>query len=125
MAHDAAQASEVVDLLDTTLSASEVEPFLTAAQRLVADHLEGEGVADATLTEIERYLSAHFATLRDREAAPARESLDDYSVTYQGETGMHLEATHHGQTALLLDPTGKLQALTERTQGASWKTGTY
>lgn len=98
--------TEVKAIFDTTLSASELDPFITAANLMVTSRLGGEGLAAATLKEVERWLAAHFASANDQRVSS--EKLGDASNTYQGQTGMNLDATHYGQYAKMLDPTGKL-----------------
>ena len=64
----------------------------------------------AALTAIEVQLAAHFyAVQRDKQLQS--KSTDGASGSFEGATGYALQATHYGQTAMLLDVTG---ALTKR-----------
>lgn len=105
MSHINVTASDVQDLLDTDLTVSEIQPFLAAAKRYVADNLEGEGVAGATLTEIEKYLASGIVSA-SRDPTASSVSLGDASITYQ-RGGDHPE---HIKVAAMLDPTGSIEA---------------
>lgn len=115
MAHTNATASDVQDLLDTDLTTSEIDPFLTAAQRFVTDQLESEDIENATLTEIEKYLAAGIVTLRDPRLVSAQ--IDDVQESYQRETG----SNEYFEIAAMLDPTGKVQArFIDKKQPVKW-----
>jgi hypothetical protein len=106
----------VKTILDTSLDTT---PFITVAHLLVEQHLANQGVSEDLLTELERWLAAHFACIRDprfREARTAGEGM----VFELGKPGEGLAATTYGQQALLLDPTGRL-ALVTTTKRASIK----
>lgn len=99
-------ASDVTAILDTTI---DLTAFIITANLIVTEELDGEGLSDARLKEIERYLVAHLACLKDpREET---ESFGDASSRYQGKTGMGLDATIYGQQVKILDSTGKLSRL--------------
>lgn len=61
------------------------------------------------LIELETWLAAHFYTRSD--TALASESTERASGAYQGKTGMHLQASFYGQTAMDLDTSGCLAGL--------------
>lgn len=90
---------------------TDILPFIQAANRIIEDHLEGQGLADATLREIERWLSAHFVAIRENSARVTEESIEDASAKYGGTYGMGLKSTLYGQTALALDSTDVLSTL--------------
>lgn len=101
---------DVKAILDTSLTAEQVESYIQAASLIVDEQLVGESLSDALLTEIEKWLAAHLvASTRDMRVQ--KESADGISLTYQGKTGLGLDATFYGQTTKRLDPTGKLGAL--------------
>jgi len=60
-----------------------------------------------TLIEIAVQLAAHFYCV-ERDKRFQSKSTDGASASFEGQTGMALQATHYGQTAMLLDVTGKL-----------------
>lgn len=68
---------------------------------------------------IERWLSAHFYCMSD--APYASHSHLGRSASFQGQTGMYLEATKYGQTAAALDPSGCLVAISKNQRASfSW-----
>jgi len=104
----------VIETEETDLSV-----FITAANNLtdrvaVAD----SGLAAATLFEIERWLSAHFAALYDRQES--KSDVGDTAFTYGGKTAMGLDFTRFGQQAMLFDTTGTLRKLDLRKAGISY-----
>lgn len=84
-----------------------LDPFINTANVLVTELLGNEGMTEERLKQIETYLSAHFASLRDPRFQS--ETVDGVSYTSQGQTGKGLESTFYGQTAMLLDSSGKLR----------------
>ncbi len=95
----------------------DINPFITAANvlttRVASQDSSGILGADA-LSEIERYLAAHFANSRDPQ--PQEETVDrDVSATYQGKTEVGLDGTWWGQHAQLLDFTGELSRMSKGT----------
>lgn len=61
---------------------------------------------------IERWLAAHFYAMSDQTYA--QRSTQGASGSFQGQTGMGLEATKYGQTALAVDYSGCLTAINKR-----------
>lgn len=67
----------------------------------------------ALLAQIEKYLAAHFAqSFATNQQVTAEGSLGA-SSTFQGQTGLGLEATFFGQHAMVLDVSGTLRELSE------------
>lgn len=95
---------EVKKLIDTELS--DVAPFIKAANLTIDEHLLNDGIGAALLKEIERWLSAHFVAMRERQLTS--ETAGDAANQYGGSFGMGLNFTQYGQQVRLLDPTGKL-----------------
>lgn len=94
-----------------TLTDDEIDRFIATANLIIEKNLN-TGAYDYTtaeLDDIERYLSAHFCALK--EPRTVAEKVDVLSVTFQGKTGMALNATHYGQTAQMLDRHGVLQSI--------------
>ena len=98
---------EVRNIFETDIT--DLSPFITAANLMVNENLFGQGLTDATLKEIERWLSAHLATARDPRTS--KESMGDASQTYQGDSGLGLDSSRYGQMVKTLDPTGRLTAV--------------
>lgn len=100
--------SDVKDILDTDLAAGDLTPFIADASLIVDEIADQLGTDRAK--SVEKWLSAHLASLRDRRAA--RVSGAGASMTYQGQTGMGIDATDYGQQADLLSG-GLLRAVME------------
>lgn len=101
--------AEVLEILDTTLGSSAITPFLTAANLFVTNAMGSDHGLDATtLEEIERWVCAHLVCARDPRVT--EEEYGDARVKYGGKTDMGFQSTHYGQTALALDPTGRIAA---------------
>lgn len=113
--------AEVREIIETDLDATGVNAFLAAADLLVTEELVGQGMSDARLKEIERYLCAHLITIRDPDAGriTARKALEA-SASYGGQTGKGFDASHYGQTALALDASGKLGSLSADSEAATF-----
>ncbi len=82
-----------------------LDPFIVTANQIIEAKGITNNLSDETLTEIEKYLAAHIATVR----APlmSRQSISDASEEYiraGGDKG--LSATDFGQVVLNLDVTG-------------------
>lgn len=101
-------ASEVTTNFETSLSPTEIDGWISTATLLVDDVESADSSVSADrLKEIELALTRHFAHAQDPRVESS--GVGDSTVTYQGDTGMHLEATHYGQQAKMLDPTGTLE----------------
>lgn len=81
--------------------------MVTAAGRISFTHTSAE------LEDIETNLAAHFYTNQDK-AYQSRNNPSGASGSFQGQTGMGLESSDFGQTAMVLDTSGCLRALFER-----------
>lgn len=114
MAGERTSLGAVREILDTDLSDASLTAFITAAHLFVNARLTGAGVGEETLTEIERYVAAHFACTRDPRAHAERRS--DASVDYQNADGsdLGLNATDYGRTAVMLDSSGALATAADR-----------
>jgi hypothetical protein len=103
-------ADEVAEIFDTSLDTSDggsLSTWVEIATELVDDIAETDpSIGESRLTKIETLVAAHMAASQDQRHE--RESGAARSVSYQGETGMHFEATKHGQQAIALDPTSTL-----------------
>lgn len=102
-------SQEVCEVIETSVT---VDPFITTASLMIDKHLQGKGLSSDELKHIELYLSAHLVTLNDPRAQS--EGSADQRVTFQGKTGLGLDASHYGQTVKMLDSTGALARLEQR-----------
>ena len=94
----------VFEIIETTLT--DIDTFITTANIFVTAYLGDAGLSDTLLEEIERYITAHFLSVKDQRVQA--EKIDVLSFTYQGKTGMGLDSTFYGQTAQMLDTSGTL-----------------
>lgn len=80
---------------------------------------KGLTLSDEELAEIETWLAAHFYTQSDR---PYSSTMTDRAqASYQGKTGMGLDSSHYGQTAINLDVSFCLSQINkQRRATASW-----
>jgi hypothetical protein len=100
-------ASEVREIIETDLTDQQLAPMIAMAAMETGERLTGLGISEARLTEIERWLSAHFvaASLDPRRKS---QGVSGASETFEGQQGMGLESTRYGQQAIVLDTTGTL-----------------
>lgn len=108
---------EVKEIFDTTLTATQLAPFITAAN-LLTTNVPGAStnpvLAAEELKEIERWIAAHFACIRD--PISLRERLGDaeswaFPASVTTAWGMGLKLTAYGQQAIAMDRTGTLAKL--------------
>lgn len=101
-------ATEVMEIIETDLTESQVNPFITSANVMVNDVL---GTGDtAVLKNIELWITCHMiASSRERQAID--EKAGSASVKYGGQYGANLASTSYGQMAMALDTTGTLASL--------------
>ena len=102
---------EVKEIISTELTAEDVTPFLNSANNVVTDDLSDEGYTATRLKNIEMWLAAHFVAIRDPQMS--KEKYGDGEHTFQGKTGMGLEATLFGQQVMLFDTNGVLKAIAD------------
>ena len=93
----------------------DLQPFIDTAVALT-DYLDSKDtdniLTSALLIQIEEYLACHFYAHRDQQYS--NKSTGGASGTFQGQTGMMLESTQWGQTAMLLDVTGILVTMNDK-----------
>lgn len=100
-------ATEVKTNFTTELSDGEIDGWIDAATTLVDDIAAADGtIGSARLKQIELALTRHFAHAQDPRVESS--GIGDSTTSYQGETGLRINATHYGQQAAMLDPTGML-----------------
>ena len=89
--------------IDEDTPETETVSFINSAHILVCNTLDGYGISTTLITEIERYLAAHFAVL----AYPSvqREQIGPMSNSFFGKLGTGLENTRYGQSAIAMYPT--------------------
>lgn len=102
---------EIVEVDDTI--STDLVPFITIANELVTEFCAPVGYSDARLELIERWLAAHYYTVRDNRVKS--EAVAGVSATYSQNTALNLASSMQGQTAMSLDTAGGLAALNKRT----------
>ena len=105
-------AAAVLELMTNPIGVTEAQitVFLTPANTIVTNYLADNIDDDDLLELIERYLAAHFVAMSPLARESKSEGIGggDISVTYLGNAAMGLDFTTYGQTAKILDTTGKL-----------------
>lgn len=86
-----------------------LDPFIDAANALVTELCTASGYTDERLEKIEKFLSAHFYTLRDPR--PTSETAGDIQEAYQSKVDLFFKTSHYGQMAMALDTKGNLASL--------------
>ena len=88
-------------------------PFIIAANIVVTNAFANKSVDASILKEIERWLSAHFATVL--EPSVLEEEHDEAKLKYAlPKMGDGLQASMYGKMALSLDPVGALLEIGKR-----------
>lgn len=98
--------AEVLAIMDTGLREDQITAFLNTANHMVTEVLVNGG-ADygATLLEdVEMWLAAHLATIRDPVMTEEKTSAGHYKFAVKVGTG--LNATPYGQQVLAIDYKG-------------------
>lgn len=105
--------AEVLEIINSTLSASEIAPFITAANLTVTAKLTGKGLSSNQLKEIERWLTAHLVYIRDPKLVEEEidETRDKNNIP---KMDMGLNGTPYGQQVLVLDTSGTMANLGKR-----------
>lgn len=108
-------AAAVREIKAVDASVASLDPFITAANLLVTRACGSvEGMTEEMLTEIERWLAAHFASILDPQVAS--EAAGPVSASYQYSLGKNLGSTMYGAQALALDWSGNLAAISKRAE---------
>lgn len=89
-----------------------IEAFIDDASLIVTEALTGKGLTEGRLELIERYLTAHYATLLTERGGLVSSEVDDVRDTYGGpKDGVGLAMTRYGQQAIAFDSSGTLKAM--------------
>lgn len=99
-------------IINTTLTTAQIQAFIDTATLVVDANLVDKGLSTDLLTQIETWLTAHLLSMRDQRTSSRQ--IGDVSFTYQGQTGLGLDATLYGQQVKLLDTSGTLASLGKR-----------
>jgi hypothetical protein len=104
-------ADDVKLIFDTNMADANLTACITSANALINSQDEmTDNLSDALLIEIERWLSAHFASAYDQRIS--YQKIGEASFKFQGEYKQSFYATDYGQRAIDLDSTGTLRDMT-------------
>lgn len=95
--------------LDSSIT---VTPFIEAANALVTEVCPAASYDATRLELIERWLSAHFYTVRDMRAES--EKAGPVSEKKQSAVDLGFDTSHYGQMAMRLDTKGGLARLNQQ-----------
>jgi hypothetical protein len=98
--------SDVKAIINTSLTESQVTPYISDANAMVNSVLADEGLSDSLLTTIEKWLAAHFIAIT-KSRQPQYKKIGDGAESYP-KLGMNMQTTTYGQTAIAFDTSGKL-----------------
>lgn len=103
--------------IDPSVNGGDITPFIETASSLVDDVCAPLAYSDTKLELIERWLTAHFYSVRD--ARTVSETVGPIAAKYEGQTALYLAHTRYGQQALMLDYKGGLAGLNRLPEQAS------
>jgi hypothetical protein len=113
-------ATEVSAIIDVEPE-RDLAPFIDLATLLVDETLAASGLSAARLKQIELYLAAHYAAVTVERGSLSVSKAGDALETYKGNFTSGLNLTRYGQTALNLDTTGTLNALSNTAKSAQFR----
>lgn len=103
-------AAEVKQIMpDIELTDVLVEAYIKAANTWLNKIMNLSGLGEEILTEIERWVTAHLITVT-RERQAKKEGAGGAFIEYAGDFGEGLKSSSFGQTAIMLDTSGRLAA---------------
>lgn len=103
----------VKQIINTSLGDSVIEALIDSANLMVTNVLGSSELGSSTLTEIERWLTAHLISISwERQATD--EKLGEASIKYAGVFGEGLKSTTYGQMVLMLDTSGLMANVGKR-----------
>lgn len=105
--------SQVKEIVNTSLTADQVTPFVTSANMVVTGKCSSY-YTEAEMAEIEKWLAAHLVSVRDpSRSAVVEQDADGPSQKYQltARSPVGLATTPYGQQVLVMDYLGKLTDL--------------
>lgn len=103
--------SAEVKVIVSTSIADVTTPFIDIATLIVDEDLASYGMSADRLEKIELYLAAHFVAMTEERGGLTRTRTGDSEDYFRAFTGDGMRATRFGQTAMLLDESGKLSGM--------------
>lgn len=99
----------------------DLAPFIATASLIVTEDLANQGLSAARLKQIELYLAAHFAAIKDEHGALKSSETLNAKETYGGSFTKGLNLTRYGQQAIVFDTSGILANMAEPTKRAEFR----
>lgn len=94
--------SDVKSIIDTSLS--DLSPYITIANQLVDEFAKDQGYSSSRLTEIERWLAAHFVEQYENNGGLSSATLGDASEGYlTNYESIGLNTSRFGRQVIMLD----------------------
>ena len=103
---------KVRSIIETDLSDSDILSYIDGVDTWMDVLYEEVAINAALFTEIQRWFTAHQISF-SRERMAESEEAGGAKIVYSGKYGEGLLGTSYGQTAVSLDNTGILDAVTE------------
>lgn len=107
-----AHVAELRLIFETSMTDAQLQAFIDAAAVIVGPDgcdLASKGLSSATIDEIQKWLSAHLATVNDPRVVRFRSS--GHSTEFESEVGLGLDASKYGQQVRILDKSGCIAKL--------------
>ena len=100
-------ADDVKLIFQTNMADANITACITSANALINSQDDLLTLSSALLIEIERWLSAHYASAYDQRIS--YQSIGDSKFKFQGDYKTSFLSTDYGQRAVDLDSTGTLR----------------
>lgn len=114
-------AADVLKVVELTLTTDDIDAAILTADRLTAElDLSGEGLGADMLWEVQKFLAAHFAQMKERQTKSEDVALE-IDATFMGKDDFGLFSTIHGQQAIAMDLTGLLASFAKGRTRASFR----
>lgn len=101
--------ADVKNIIETALTDPIIEAYVNSANVFVTGTLDGKGLSDAVMEEIEKWIAAHMIA-STRERMGKEEEAGGARIEYLGKYGEGLSSTPYGQMAIQLDTSGTLSS---------------
>ncbi len=99
----------------------DLAPFIATASLIVTEDLANQGLSTGRLKQIELYLAAHFAAIKDEHGALMKSKTLNAEEQYGGSFTQGLNLTRYGQQAIVFDTSGVLAAMAEPNKRAEFR----
>jgi hypothetical protein len=112
-------AADVLKCADLTLTTDDIDAAILTADRLTTElDLVGEGLGTDMLFEVQKFLAAHFAQMKERQTK-SEDVAQEIDAKFMGKDDFGLYSTIHGQQAIAMDLTGLLASFAKGRKRAS------